>query len=172
MSTGRVCAQPGLDPKDSGGRNHNPQPTRVKLRIGRIGSCQFRMHIGPFWVRYRGSKSGRISTDLAGSIEIWPIFLHILWDLAEISLYRWSFEFRLTGFPTEHEICDWKIERHRAGRVLRFLRQSNRDSNRWYRVFTPETRSRPNHSSDRAVVGSESFGPGGCWTAHIWWPIT
>ena len=33
------------------------------------------------------SKSGRISTDLARSIKIWPIFLHILQVYAQISLY-------------------------------------------------------------------------------------
>ena len=54
VDPGWVCAQPGLDPKDSGGRNHKSHPACVELQIGWIGSCQFRVHIGQFRVRYMG----------------------------------------------------------------------------------------------------------------------
>ena len=107
------------------------------------------------------------------SFEIWPRSHYICQDLVEISLYRRSFEFRLTGFSLEHEICDWKRDRHWVGLVLRFLRQSNQDLIESYRVFTLATCSRLNHHSDRAVIESEIvglvgfFGLGVCWTALV-----
>ena len=38
VSTGRVCAQPGLDSIVSGGEDFNLQPTRMQFQIKRVGS--------------------------------------------------------------------------------------------------------------------------------------
>ena len=148
----------------------------MELQIGQIGSCRFQVHIGRFRVHYRGSKFGQILAEIllnldrswsdlsrSGqysfiSFEIWPKSHYICQDLAKISLYHQSFEFRLTDFLPEHEICDWKRDRHWAGWVLRFLKQLNWDSNQSYRIFTPATYSQPNHRSNRAIIGSKIIG--------------
>ena len=38
---GWVCDQPGLDPTLSGGGDFDPQPTRLKFQIKRVGSYRF-----------------------------------------------------------------------------------------------------------------------------------
>ena len=150
------------------------------FKLARSDLVDFELATGGWNLAGFWPKSCRISTNLVGSIEIWPRFLHILQDLPKISLYlsrpsRYliilaEFWVRLTGFPPEHETCDWKKERHRACRVLRFLKQSNQDSNQRYQVFTLATHCQPNHCSDLAVIKLESielvgfFGPSGCST--------
>ena len=76
-----------------------------------------------------------------------------------------------SGGLRSHYICRWSS--HRAGQVLRFLRQSNWDSNRLCRVFMLTTCNQSNHHLDRAVIGSEIVGLVGfvglgmCWTTLI-----
>lgn len=107
-------------PEDSGGRNHNPQLTRMELQIGGAGLVGLsRLVSGSL----QGSKYGRIldknlarldrsgrilaeilsNLDKSGqysiiSFDIWPRSCNICRDPTEISLYRQSFQFRLPVF--------------------------------------------------------------------------
>ena len=169
-------------------------------KLGLVGfgciSGSFKFAIGGGNLARFWPKSSQISTNLAESIKIWPIFLHILRDLAEISLYLSRSSHYISGFlnldllvfhrntrlePRSHYICQWMFtlgglrshyicrwSSHQAGQVLRFLKQSNWDSNQSCR------RSQPNHRPDRAVIRSEIIRPvgfvelGGCWITLIW----
>ena len=91
---GQVCAQPGLDLMTRVGeiKTHNRLVWSFgSAKLGLVGfgciSGSFKFAIGGGNLARFWPKSSQISTNLAESIKIWPIFLHILRDLAEISLY-------------------------------------------------------------------------------------
>ena len=97
MSTGWVCAQPGLDPKLSSESKQNPKPTQNASWIGRFGSRWVFGFIGRFRFRFLSlillfwldlSRFGRY---LAGSVEIWPDHNKILPDLIQSDGFQVNF---------------------------------------------------------------------------------
>ena len=78
LSTGRVCAQPGLHSKLLGGWKWNPKPTKNASRIVRFGSR--RVSVIPIGFRFCHR-----CRYLARFVEIWPDHDEIWLDHDEIS---------------------------------------------------------------------------------------
>ena len=86
---GRVRFVPNLDstrPSRVGKISTRNQPgcSFRSSGLGRIGFQVFLSRFRVFKFRWFWPKSGGISSDLAGSNEIWPIFLRIYGNMAEI----------------------------------------------------------------------------------------
>ena len=129
-------------------------------RLGRIGfGCVLIgfgfANLAKFWLKY-----GRISSDMAESNEIWPIFLPIYGYLAKISLdlsrsgqdhLITKLEFGTLGLPNflaKLAISDRERISLQVGRVCQFLKQPNHHSNQQHQVMAPTTCSWPNHHLD------------------------
>ena len=103
-------------------------------KLGLVGfgciSGSFKFAIGGGNLARFWPKSSQISTNLAESIKIWPIFLHILRDLAEISLYLSRSSHYISGIlnldllvfhrntrlePRSHYICRWMFKSSGSG---------------------------------------------------------
>ena len=139
---GRVCAQPGTDPNDSGGGKCGPKPTQRGSRIFRFGSRW--VGIGfitrdKIWSDLAEKYLVRSGRKMARSVEIWPRFRRIT--------------ARSCRSGREIVIIRRKDKGFDSGQVSRVWKPKTDNRPAWGRISFAGTRVRPPESSDRVAVG-------------------